>query len=143
MEITTILWMFMLGCAVAVVIVYYNNRFLGRLVRALIDIEATSPETAMPADELEVKVTPALKRALRPGTSFSEIVIKTEDDRFYIAPDKVALAKAKYRSKETTIIFVVMSLIILALAAVALSYVFPVTIERFTGTVNEIFGEVL
>lgn len=133
--------MFMIGCAVATAMVYYNNRFLGKLVRALIDIDATSPETAISAEELGIKITPALSRALRPESSFSETVIKTEDGRFYIAPDRLALAKVKFRSKDTTLLFVLMSLIILALAALALTYIFPEAIDSFSEQMNSIFGE--
>ena len=87
----------MIGVAVATIVVYYNSRFLGRTVRALLDIDATSPQSAITLEELGLSLTPALRSSLKPGTAFSQIVIKTEDDRYYIAPDKVSLAKAKYR----------------------------------------------
>ncbi len=140
MELTTIVWMFMLGCAIATLTVYYNNRFLGKLVRALIDIEATSPETATSIEELGVKMTPFLSRALRPESSYSEIVLKTDDEKYYIAPDRISLAKAKFRSKDATVIFLLMSLVILGLATVALTYIFPEAVDSFKGTFNEIFG---
>jgi len=141
MELTKIIWMFIIGAGVATVTVFYNNRFLGKLVRALLAIDATSPETAMDASELGLKITPALKRALRPGTSFSEIVIKTEDDRFYIAPDRVDLAKVKYRSKDVTVIFIILSIIILVVGGFALTYILPEVVERFSGTVTDVFGK--
>lgn len=131
----------MIGCAVATAMVYYNNRFLGKLVRALIDIDATSPESAISAQELGIKITPALSRALRPDSSFSEIVIKTADGRYYIAPDRLSLAKVKFRGKDTTIIFVLLTFIILALVTLALTYIFPEAIESFTIQFNAIFGE--
>ena len=140
MEIKTIVWMFMIGCAIATLTVYYNNRFLGKLVRALIDIEATSPESAMSIDELGVKMTPFLSRALRPESAYSEIVLKTDDGRYYIAPDRVSLAKAKFRSKDATVIFLAISLVILGLATLALTYIFPEAVDTFKGTFNEIFG---
>lgn len=132
--------MFMLGCAVATLTVYYNNRFLGKMVRALIDMGASSPETATSADELGIKITPFLSHALRNGSSFSEIVVKTTDERYYIVPDRIELAKSKFRSKDVSFLFIAMSLIILALATVALTYIFPESVESFKNTFNEIFG---
>lgn len=140
MELKTIIWMFMLGVAVATIAVYYNSRFLGRIVRALLDIDATSPQSAITLDELGLKLTPALRNSLKPGTSFSQIVIKTEDDRYYIAPDKVSLAKAKYRGKDITIVFVILILVILAICALAMTYVFPEVIDNLSNQLSDIFG---
>ncbi len=140
MDITVIVWMFMLGCAIAVLTVFYNNRFLGKFVRALIDIEATSPENAINIEELDVKITPFVSRALKSGGSLSEIVFNTEDGKYYIAPERVSLAKAKYRSKDATILFIIISLVILVLAAVALTYIFPESVESFSKTLNELFA---
>ena len=140
MDITTIIWMFMLGAAVATVVVYYNSRFLGKFVRALLDIDATSPESALTPDELGIKMTYAIKNALKPGTAFSQTVIKTEDNRYYIAPDKVGLAKMKYRGKDTTIVFVLLILGILALVALALTYIFPDILESTMASFSETFG---
>ncbi len=137
MDITTIIWMFMIGAAVGTFVMFYNNRFLGKMVRALLEIDATSPETALTLDELGIKLTPMLKNALRPDTSFSQTVLKTADDRYYIAPDKVELAKKKYRGKDMSVVFLLMSVVIILIVALALSYVFPDIIEgaaeRFTG----------
>lgn len=140
MELKTIIWMFMLGVAVATISVYYNSRFLGRIVRALLDIDATSPQSAIKLDELGLKLTPALRNSLKPGTSFSQIVIKTEDDRYYIAPDKVSLAKAKYRGKDITIVFVILILVILAICALAMTYVFPEVIDNLSNQLSDISG---
>ena len=39
MEITTIVWMFVIGISVAMCVSNYNSRFLGRLVRKLLEID--------------------------------------------------------------------------------------------------------
>ena len=140
MELKTIIWTFMFGAVAATLVMFYNNRFLGRLVRALIKIDATSPESAIAIEELGLKLTPAIKHALRPETSFSQTVLRTEDGRFYIAPDKVLLAKKKYRSQDMTLIFVLMSIIILISVALALTYVFPDVIDGAAGRFNGLFG---
>lgn len=140
MDLKTIIWMFMIGVAVATIVVYYNSRFLGRTVRALLDIDATSPQSAITLEELGLSLTPALRNSLKPGTAFSQIVIKTEDDRYYIAPDKVSLAKAKYRGKDITIVFVILTLVILAVCAFAMTFVFPETIENLSNQLSNLFG---
>ena len=73
MEITTIVWMFVIGISVAMCVSYYNSRFLGRLVRKLLEIDATSPEAALTLDELsKPRFVPARafpKRLLKPRTA--------------------------------------------------------------------------
>ncbi len=140
MEINVIVWMFLIGAAIAMLMMYYNARFLGRLVRALLDIDATSPETALTLEEVNIKMTPALKYSLRPGTSFSETVLKTEDDRYYIAPDKISLAKAKYRGKDTTLLFILLCLGALAVVAFAFAYIFPELLDKVGADFTNIFG---
>ena len=140
MEVTTIIWMIMLGAAVATLSVYYNRRFLGRFVRALINIDATSPESALTLKELGVKMTPPLKNALQPGKSLTQIVVKTEDGRYFIKPEKISFAKAKYRTKDTTVLFVLMSLIIILVATLALTYIFPDVIQGFNEQMTQMFG---
>ena len=139
MDIGSLSWMFMIGAAIAMVIMYYNARFLGRLVRKLIQIDATSPESAMPLSELGLKITPALKHSLRPGTSFSETVLKTEDDRYYIAPDKLSMAKAKYRGKDTTIVFVLLCILALVVVAFAFSKILPDLLSKVGGDFSRMF----
>ncbi len=139
MEVSTLIWMFMIGASIAMVIMYYNARFLGRLVRKLIQIDASSPESAMSLDELGIKMTPALKYSLRPGTSFSETVLKTEDNRYYIAPDKFEMAKAKYRGKDTTIVFILLCILALAIVAFAFSKILPDLLNKAGSDVSQLF----
>ncbi len=140
MELSTILWMFVLGSMVATLTVYYNSRFLGRFVRALIAIDATSPESALTMKELGIKSSPALRQALKPDGSFAQIVIKTADNRYYIAPEKVPLAKVKYRTKDTTLLFVLMSLAIILIAGIAFNWLLPDLVDAFNQNFSGIFG---
>ena len=140
MDISSLIWMFMIGAAIAMIIMYYNARFLGRLVRKLIQIDATTPESAMSLPELGLKMTPALKYSLRPGTGFSETVIKTEEDRYYIAPDKLSMAKSKYRGKDTTIVFILLCIVALIVVAFAFSKVLPELVTKVGGSFSEIFS---
>lgn len=140
MDLTTIIWMFTLGVSVAMCISYYNSRFLGKLVRKLIDIDATTPESALSLDELGIKMSPAIKYSLRPGTSFSQTVMKTQDDRYYIAPERLSLAKAKYRGKDVTIVFLILCLLGFAVIAFALTQVLPDLLGGAGAGFTELFG---
>ena len=140
MDINNIIWMFGVGVAIAMAVTYYNARFLGKLVRALIDIDATSPESAITLEEINMKLTPSLKYSLRPGSSFSETVVQTADNRYYIAPDKLAMAKSKYRGKDTTILFLLLSLVILVIIVSAMTELFPMAFSRLQGAFRYISG---
>ena len=140
MDINTILWMFMLGICAAIISVYYNNRFLGRIIRKLIEIDATNADSALSPKELGVKITPFVKYALRPGTSFSQTVLTTDDGKYYIADNKVDMAKAKYSGKESSLLFVIICILLLLLVTFALTAVFPDIVDSFSTTLSEIFG---
>ena len=140
MEITTILLLFTIGVCAAMITVYYNASLLGKAVRALIDIDATSPETAMSFKDLDIKITPFLKNALRQGGSL-EGTVKTVDGKYYINPDKLSVAKSKYRGKDINLLFLVICIAALLIVAFALTFVFPDVIEAFSQRMTEIFGE--
>ena len=139
MDITTIIWLFALGVAVAMSIMYYNVRFLGRLVRKLIEIDASSPESALTLEDLNFKLTPALKYSLRPGTSFSQTVLRTADGRYYIAPDKLSMAKLKYKGKDVNIVFILVTFALLAIFAYALTLVLPDIIDGAGSQISDAF----
>ena len=139
MDISNLIWMFVIGAAIAMIVMYYNVRFLGQLVRKLLQIDATSPESAISLDELGLKMSPAVRYSLRPGTSFSETVLSTEDGRYYIAPDKVSMAKSKYKGKDTTIVFVLLCIVTLAVVAFAFSKIFPDLLSKVGYEFSQIF----
>lgn len=131
----------MFGVGVAIITVYYNNRFLGKLVRKLIEIDATSEDTALTPEELGVKITPFVKYALRPETSFSKTVLTTSDGKYYIAPDKVSMAKSKYSGKEASLGFVIVCVLLLLLVTGALLLIFPDVVDAFVQRLSDFVGE--
>lgn len=141
MDISTIIWMFVLGASIAMCVSYYNSRFLGSLVRKLIEIDASSPETALTLEEMGLKMSPALKYSLRPGTSFSETVLKTEDGRYYIAPDKIGISKTKYRGKDTTIVFLLLCILGIVVVGFALDHILPDILKSTGASFGELFGD--
>lgn len=140
MTLKTFLILLIVGFGVATVTTYYNKRFLGGLVRRLLEIDATSPQSAIFLQEIDFKLSPALRFALRPDTSFSSIVLITSDGRYYVAPEKVAMAKSKYKDEGVTIFFVLIMLVLFFAAALAATYVFPEVIGFAEQRFESIFG---
>ncbi|MBO4501404.1 MAG: hypothetical protein J5760_04100 [Clostridia bacterium] len=130
-----------LAIACGIITVYYNSRFIGSFVRALLNIDALSPESAMSPEELGVKMTPPLRRALRPGKSLSNYVLQTGDGKYFVNPEKADLARKKYRDERATLLFVLLMLLVLCVFAVAASYIFPEVFSFATRKFTEIFGE--
>ena len=141
MTLRAIIWVAAAALAAGVISVFYNTRIPGKFVRALLEIDALAPETAMTAEELGVKMTPVLRRELRPGTPLSKVVIKTADGRFYIDPDKADMARKKYRDEKATVVYVLLLMLMICVAAAASTYIFPGVIEYVEATFKELFGQ--
>lgn len=118
-DVTGIVWLILGGIGVAAVYLWYSRSFVGVLVRKLIEIDATSPETAVSLSAIHCRLTPPLRLALREGGALDGIVLQRKEDSdkplYYLAPEKADMAKAKYRNEGTTIfsLFVVIGLLIL------------------------------
>lgn len=136
----TVIWMFTIGVAIGTLTVYYNSRFVGRFVRALLDIDAVSPDTAIAESELGLKITPLLRFALRPKGALSEVVHTAEDGRYYIAPERIVMARRKYRDEHVTIFYVLLIFLIVGVFSLGASYIFPELLDYVKGNFSEIFG---
>lgn len=131
MTITTILWSLIIGITVGIVYTYYTKQILGKLVRKLLLIDATSYDAAISLKQLGIKLTPAVKYALRPGTSFSETVLLTESGSYYINPKSLEKAKIKYRDDKTTFIVLIAMLAMAFVLALISTYIFPEVVDKF------------
>ncbi len=132
MTINTLLWLCAAGISAAILVSYYNSRFLGKFVRALLDIDATSPESAISLEDLGVKMNYAVKNSMRPGKSLTHIINKTEDDKYYIIPEKAKMAKSKYRGKDISIVYVSLIIATILVICLLLTFAFPDLLESFS-----------
>lgn len=132
--------MFAIAFAIGSLTVYYNTRFAGRIVRALIGIDAVAPEAAMTLEDLGIKPDPVMRFALRKGSSLSEIVLKTGDGRYYINSEKLTMAKRKYRDEHISAVFLLLLMFIVCVFALACTYIFPEILEFVETKWNEIFN---
>ena len=129
MEIASILWMILAGIGIAAVYLWYTRSFVGKLVRKLIEIDACSPETAVSLSALHCRMTPPLRMALREGGSLAETVLCVENEGgeplYYLAPEKLQMAKAKYRNEGTSVFFLLLAVGVLVLLGVLFTVLYP------------------
>lgn len=129
MEITQIFWMILAGVAIAAVYLWYTRSFLGGLVRKLIEIDACSPETAVSLSAIHCRLTPPMRLALREGGALYETVLRTESEGgetlYYLAPEKVTMAKSKYRNEGTTVFFLILVIVLLLLLGLLFTFLYP------------------
>lgn len=130
-----------LALACGILTVFYNSRFTGRLVRALLDIDALSPESAMSFDELGIKRSALMRFALRPGSSLTKTVKTASEDRYYVDPDRAELARKKYRDEHATVLFVMLLILTVLVFSIAASYIFPEIYEYAERRFTDIFGQ--
>lgn len=128
MDITHIVWTILAGIGIASAYLWYNRRFLGTFVLKLLEIDAVSPDTAVTMEDLHCTMTPPLKAALREGGALCEAVLSTEDDvpRYYIAPKKQAMLKAKYRNENNSLFSIILIICLLIVAGVLFTVLYPI-----------------
>ncbi len=84
-----------IGAVVACLAMAYNKQMLGKIVRALINSEANSPESAKTLDELGLKKSYLAKNALRSSSTLGRFVKCVGAEEFY------AKQRAEHEALET------------------------------------------
>ncbi len=138
MEVTHIVWTILAGIAVASGILWYNRRFLGAFVHKLIEIDATSPETAVTMEELHCKESAPLKNALREDGALHDAILTTEEEppRYYIAPKKLPMLKAKYRKENASVFSVILIICLLIVVGVLFAVLYPIVSDFAQSLLN-------
>lgn len=126
-----IVWSLFIGFIIAIGVTLYNKIVLGKLVRALIEKDATSPERALALGDVGGE-NPLIKLALRRGGALRRVVRMAEDNegedtgknvaegKFYIPEECMHRAKTVYDKPETSVFSVLLAIIaFLVLAMVA------------------------
>ncbi len=132
-SVVTIVWLMLIGIGVAVVCHWYSRTFPGKLVRKLLEIDATSPETAVSLETLHCRMTPPLRLALREGGALQDLVISlpSEDGGtlYYLSPDRRDKAQAKYRKEGSGFLPVLLAIIGLLLFGLLFQSLYPALSE--------------
>ncbi|MBQ3003255.1 MAG: hypothetical protein IJD82_05950 [Clostridia bacterium] len=139
MEVTHIIWTILAGIAVASGVLWYNRRFLGAFVHRLIEIDATSPETAVTIEELHLTQSAPLKNALREDGSLHDAILSTADEppRYYIAQKKLPMLKAKYRKENASIFSVILIICLLIVTGVLFTVLYPIVSDFAQSLLNK------
>lgn len=135
--VVSIVWLTLIGVGVAAVCLWYSRTFPGKLVRKLLEIDATSPETAVSLETLHCRMTPPLRLALREGGALQDLVLSlpSEDGGtlYYLSPDRRDKAQAKYRKEGTGFLPVLFAVAGLLLVGLLFHYLYPVVSDWLSG----------
>ena len=126
-DLQTILWLILAGFALAAVIVAVMRLSLGKVVRKLLEENATSPETARSLSELGVKETGYLRSSLKGRGPLASVVKSTGEaqEKYYIPEESADRAKAKFKREKFSIPIILLCVLLLAAAAVGAAYLWP------------------
>lgn len=133
MASASIIWAIILGVFIAVVITYINKKTVGRLVNKLLALPADSEENAVPLDDIGFGGKGALRYALRPTSTLSNVIKKTDDGRYYIPEDAQYRAEVQFTQDRLSVFTLVISAVFLIIAGSALLNVLPSFIDLFKG----------
>ena len=130
-NITTasIIWSIIIGVFIAVVISFINKKTIGKLVDKLLSLPADSEQNAVTLEEIGFGKKGSLRYALRPSSTLSSIIKKTEDGRLYIQEDQQYRAEKVYTQNRLSIFTLIFSAIILIAAGSVLLNFLPTIIE--------------
>ena len=130
-NITTasIIWSIIIGVFIAVVISFINKKTIGKLVDKLLALPADSEQNAVTLEEIGFGKKGSLRYALRPSSTLSSIIKKTEDGRLYIQEDQQYRAEKVYTQNRLSIFTLIFSAIILIVAGSVLLNFLPSIIE--------------
>lgn len=131
MEIIQIIWTILAGIGIATAYLWYNRRFLGTFVRKLLEIDASSPETAVTMEAVHCRLTGPLKAALREDGALHDSILTTKEEpvRYYIPPKKQAMLKTKYRNENNNPVSVILIFCLLIVVGVLFSVLYPIVTD--------------
>lgn len=130
-----VVWSFFIGIVIAALLLWYNRRVIGAVVRALNYKKVHTPEEAKTLDELGLNnffIRNALKKSdsvLRKSvyTDCEKEKLKTEDFKtvkFYIPKELRNQTHFKYRSKNTSLpIIIIFVIVMFAVAVLAIELI--------------------
>ncbi len=129
----SIIWPIILGVFIAIVIAFINKKTIGKLVDKLLALPADNEENAVTLDDIGFGKKSALRYALRPSSTLSNIIKKTDDGRYYIPEDQQYRAEVVFTQRRLSVMTLIFSAILLIVAGSVLLNVLPTVIETFKG----------
>ena len=133
MSVIHVVWTVLVGFGGAVIYHWYSNRFVGKFVRKLLEIDAVEADAAVSMEDMHCKMTPALRMALREDGALYDAVKMTDEEspRYYILPEKKEMLRAKYEAEGVGFVSVILWLCLLVVIGVVFSIVYPPMADYF------------
>ena len=142
-----IVWSLFIGFIIAIGITLYNKIVPGRVVRALIEKGAVSPESALTLGDAGA-ANPLVKLALRRGSSLRRVVRMIEETsednakenietgKFYIPEECMHRATKVYDKPETSVFSVLLAIIAFLILAMVAFIVIPDIVQLISNIGN-------
>ena len=135
-----VIWSLFIGIVIGVGAILYSKRVLGTLVRALLKIEANSPDSAKTFNELGFKHTFLYKFSLRKKSTFRKIVYVTDDQKFYIPSEKVYRADSLYSAKDASLLIGLLAVLAFFIMVLICFLIIPDLVQMAANFVGSISG---
>ncbi|MBQ9080993.1 MAG: hypothetical protein IJY27_07990 [Clostridia bacterium] len=87
-SLPAIVFAFFIGINIAAIAAIFNKRVLGDFARALISVEAHTPETAQTLEQLGYLKNTAIRSSLKNGTTLRRVVKCVEEEAYYAELEK-------------------------------------------------------
>ncbi|MCL2518723.1 MAG: hypothetical protein FWF15_09190 [Oscillospiraceae bacterium] len=135
-----VIWSMFIGIVIGVGAVLYSKRVLGTFVRALLKIEANSPDSAKTFNELGFKHTFLYRFSLRNKSTFRKIVYVTDDNRYFIPSEKVFRADSMYSTKDASLLIGLLAVLAFFIMVLVCFLIIPDLVQMTSDFVGSLFG---
>ena len=128
-----IVYSMLTGVTVAVLYTYYVKAVLGAFVRKLIEIDASTVESAMTLKELGCDKKFLIKFTLQSSKHFKETVHSTETEppKYYLPVEVREIAVAKYKDDGSTLWQVLLTVLLFIIIILVCTWVLPSVTDIF------------
>lgn len=143
-----LIWVLYAGIVIGSLLGTLDKLYCGSFVRALLDNEIVTAESARSLSEIETRGKWYLRRALRPGKPLWKMIAATaegedgssvsaKDARFYLPAEKRDLAQLRYQNGSRPVRTLILAVVLLTVAAVLAQTVLPellTMLDNFVGS---------
>ena len=123
--LASIIWPLILGAFVAIVVSIINKRNVRKLVKKLLEADASTPESAISLEEAGLQRNGYLRYATRPTSTLTSIISVTDDKKLYISDEKSFRAETTYISDRASTITIIVAAVLLIAAGVLMNNMVP------------------
>lgn len=150
-NLEVLIWALFIGFVLASFMIFYHKRIIGSFVRALLEKQANSPESALSIYDLGFDNNALIKNALKSDATLRRIVWELDDNmqkredgvvfsarsnrldinnaKFYIPDENRIRAELRYSSKGTDVFAIIIAIVLFMAIAYAALLLIPMITE--------------